>query len=122
VCLLSEWRQVGIVLGALRNGQAHSSKHGIFFGFLQLALLLFDSLSLGFLGLGIALCIPVQVAALLPATHGGHERVAQVVFALRIAFDIFPLELSAAATVCLSVLFLAQESNLTYRLPSFLTV
>jgi len=104
VGLLSKWRQVCVVLGALRHGQAHGSKHGVFFGFLQLALLFFDSLSLGFLGLGVALCIPVQVAALLPAPHGGHERVAQVVFALRIAFDIFPLELGAAAAVPLSAI------------------
>lgn len=97
MCLLSKWRQVCVILSALRHGQAHGSKHGVFFGFLQLALLLFDSLSLGFLGLGVALCIPVQVAALLPATHGGHERVAQVVFALGVVFDVFPFEFGAAA-------------------------
>jgi hypothetical protein len=34
----------------------------------------------------------------MPATDRGHERVAEIVFALRIAFDIFPLELGAAAT------------------------
>lgn len=46
----------------------------------------------------VAFCVPVQIASLLPAAHWGHERVAQVVFALGVRLDIFPLEVGAAAT------------------------
>jgi hypothetical protein len=46
--LLPQWRQIRIVLGPLRHGQTHGSKHGILFGFFQLTLLLLDALSLGF--------------------------------------------------------------------------
>jgi hypothetical protein len=96
--LLSQRGQVCIVFSSLRHGQTHGSQHGILFSLFQLALLFLDALSLCFLGVGIALCIPVQITTLLPAADRGHERVAQVVFALRIAFDIFPLEVGAAAT------------------------
>jgi hypothetical protein len=95
---LSQWGQIRIIFSSLRHGQTHGSQHGILLSLFQLALLFLDALSLCFLGAGVALCIPVQIAALLPAADWGHERVAQVVFALRIAFDIFPLEVGAAAT------------------------
>jgi hypothetical protein len=50
VCLvgfLSQWLQIRVVLCALWHGQAHGCKHSVFLGFLQLALLFLDSLSLG---------------------------------------------------------------------------
>jgi hypothetical protein len=98
VRLLPQRSQVCIVRGSLWHGQAHGGQHRILFGLLQLALLLLDARGLGFLGVDVAFRVPVEVAALLPAANGGHERVAQVVFALRIALDILPLELGAAAT------------------------
>lgn len=87
--------QVRIV--ALRDWQAHGDQHGIFFGLLDLALLLSDACSLGSFRVIVAFGIPAEVAPLLPAADGGHERVAEVVFAMRIVLDVFPLEVGTAA-------------------------
>lgn len=95
LCLDAERRQVGVV--AHWHGQAHGGQHGILLGLFDLALLLLDAGGLGGLGLVVALCVPAEVAALLPAADGGHDGVAQVVFALRIVLDVFPLEVGAAA-------------------------
>jgi hypothetical protein len=95
VCLLAQRRQVCVV--AYRNGQAHSSQHRVLLSLLQLALLFFDARCLGFFGFFVAFCIPVQVASLLPATNGRHERVAEIVFALCIVLDVFPFEVGATA-------------------------
>jgi len=45
----------------------------------------------------VGLGIPVQIFALLPASHRGHERVAEIVFALRIVLHVVPFEVDAAA-------------------------
>lgn len=93
---LSKWRQIRVVPHG--HGQAHSNQHGILLCLLQFALFFGDAGSLGCFGLIIAFGVPAQVAALLPATNWGHERVAQVVFALRIVLDVFPFELGASST------------------------
>jgi mediator of RNA polymerase II transcription subunit 6 len=69
----------------------------------------------------VALGVPVEIAPLLPAAHRGHEGVAEVVLALRVCLDIFPLEVGAAAAG--DVLAANGGSGeCTHRLPSFRTV
>lgn len=97
--LFPEWRQVRVCGRALRDGETHGAEHGIFFGFFDLALLFCEFLGIrefAFLG-RVAFCVPVEIPILLPAAYRGHERVAQVVFALGVCFDIFPFEVGAAA-------------------------
>lgn len=86
--------QVGVV--SYWHWQAHGCEHSVFFCLLQLALLLLDARCFGFLRFGVAFCVPGEVFVLLPAPDWRHERVAQVVLALRIVLDVFPLELGAA--------------------------
>lgn len=97
MCSLAQWSQVGVVSHWHR--QAHGCKHGIFLSLLQLALLLLQTGSLGFLRFGIAFRIPAKVAILLPAPNRCHERMTQVVLALCIVLDILPFELGASATI-----------------------
>lgn len=44
----------------------------------------------------VGLGVPVQIFALLPAPNRGHERVAEIVFALRIVLHVVPFEVDAA--------------------------
>lgn len=103
VCFFAQRRQVGVV--PFWHRQAHGSEHGILFCLFQLALFLFDARGLGFLRVGVAFRVPGEVLVLLPAPHWRHERVAQVVLALRIVLNIFPLELGAAASVVMLALW-----------------
>jgi hypothetical protein len=65
--------------------------------FLNTANLLFTFLlrfiSGGLVGLGV----PIEIAVLLPAAYGGHDGVAEVVFAVRGFLDVGPFEGVAAA-------------------------
>jgi hypothetical protein len=45
----------------------------------------------------IALGVPLEIFALLPSSYRGHQRVAQIVFAMGRVLDVGPLELGAAA-------------------------
>ena len=92
---LPQRREISVI--PFRNRQAHGGEHGVLLGLLEPALLLLDARSLGFFAFDVALRVPAEVAVLLPAAHGGHERVAQVVFALGVVFDVFPFEFGAAA-------------------------
>jgi hypothetical protein len=92
--------QIGVV--SFRHWQAHGCEHGVFLCLLQLALFLLDARSLRFFRFGVALCVPREVFVLLPAPDRRHERVAQVVLALRIVLDVFPFELGAAAAAAMS--------------------
>lgn len=94
--------QIGVV--SYWHRQAHGRKHGVFLCLLQLALLLFDARSLGFFRFSVTLRVPGEILVLLPAPDWRHQRVAKVVFALRIVLDVLPLELGAAAAVVVSVL------------------
>ena len=67
---------------------------------------------------------------MLPATYRGHERVAQVVLAVRGLFDVGPLEVAAPAAGNKLLVGengarlnsgLERIKNRTYRLPSFRT-
>lgn len=45
----------------------------------------------------VGLGVPIQIFALLPASNRGHERVTEIVFALRIVLHVVPFEVDAAA-------------------------
>jgi len=112
--LLAQRRQVRVRRGSIGDRETHGTEHGVFFGLFHLALFFGELFSFGAaVILAVAFGVPVEVLALLPAAHGwwsiskgltvqsrrrtGHERVAEIVFALRILLDVFPLEVSAAA-------------------------
>jgi hypothetical protein len=87
----------------IRNRKPKRSSHCIFFSLFHFPALLFHLLTLFRLALFhrlvrvVGFCVPVEIFAFLPSSHWCHERVAQVVFALRVAFDILPFEVHAAA-------------------------
>ena len=116
----AQWCQIGVV--PFWHWQTHGCEHCILLGFLQLALFLLDARSLGLFRFSVAFRVPGEVFVLLPAPDWRHERVAQIVFALRIVLDVFPLELGAAAAVDMLALQYDLYKVMTYRLPSLRTV
>jgi len=80
-----------------------SPRHSIFFSLLHFSQLLLPLLALFRRNLLrrlvriVGLRIPIQIFALLPASNRGHERVAEIVFALRIVLHVVPFEVDAAA-------------------------
>jgi hypothetical protein len=67
----TQWCQIGVV--PHWHWQAHGCEHGIFLGLFQLAFLLLQTCSFGFLGLGVAFCVPGKIAVLLPTPNWRHE-------------------------------------------------
>ena len=94
---LAQRREVGIGFGAHWHRQAHGGQHGVLFRLFELALFFGDASSFCLLGLLVTLGVPGQVASLLPAADRRHDRVAQVVLAVRIIFDVGPLKVAAPA-------------------------
>lgn len=91
------------VRAPVRYWEPKSPRHSILFSFLHFPQLLLPLLALFRCDLLrrlvriVGLSVPVQIFALLPAPNGCHERMAEVVFALRIILHIFPFEVNAAA-------------------------
>ena len=87
----------------IRRRQTQRFRHRILLRLLDLPQLLPPSLLLlrhellGCLLSAVALGIPVQIFALLPAAYRCHERVAEVILALSVVLDIIPGEVDAAA-------------------------
>jgi hypothetical protein len=87
----------------IRYRKPKRSSHSIFFSLFHFPALLFHLFA--FFRFALFCClvrivgfrVPVEVFAFLPPSHWCHERVAQVVFALRVAFDVLPFEVYAAA-------------------------
>lgn len=120
VCLLAQWSQIRIGGLAFWYGKTHCCEHCILFGFFELALFLSKLLGSGLLIVVVAFGIPVEIATLLPTTnsyrksakrsqvleqsgHTRHERMAEIILALRVLLDILPFEFGAAAAVARSV-------------------
>ena len=91
------------ICAPIRYWESKSPCHSILFSFLDFSQLLLPLLALfrcnllwrlvRIIGFGI----PIQVLALLPASNRGHERVTEIVFALRIVLHVVPFEVDAAA-------------------------
>jgi hypothetical protein len=87
----------------VRYRKSKSPRHSIFLGFLDFPQLLLPLLALFRCDLLrrlvriVGLSIPIQIFALLPASNRGHERVAKIVFALRVVLHVVPFEVDAAA-------------------------
>lgn len=96
------------VRAPVRYWEPKSPRHSILFSFLDLPQLLLPLLALFRCDLLrrlvriVGLSVPVQIFALLPAPNGCHERMAEVVFALRVILHIFPFEVNAAAGALLA--------------------
>lgn len=92
----------------IRYWESKSPRHGILFSFLHFPQLLFPLLALFCCNLLrrlvriVGLGVPIQIFALLPASNRGHERVAEIVFALRIVLHVVPFEVDAAARAFLA--------------------
>jgi hypothetical protein len=87
----------------IRYRKSQSSRHSVFFSLLHFPQLLLPLLALFRCNLlrrlvcVVGLSIPIQIFALLPASNRSHERVAEIVLALRIVFHVVPFEVDAAA-------------------------
>jgi hypothetical protein len=96
------------ICAPVRYWESKSPRHSIFLGLLDLPQLLLPLLALLRCNLLrrlvriTSLSIPIQIFALLPASNRGHERVAEIVFALRIVLHIFPFEVDAATRAFLA--------------------
>ena len=92
----------------IRYRKSESPRHSILFSFLHFPQLLLPLLALfrcnllGRLVRIVGLGVPVQIFALLPASDRGHERVAEIVFALCIVLHVVPFEVDAAAGALLA--------------------
>lgn len=86
----------------VRHRKPQRPRHSIFFSLFHFPALLFAPLALFLFTLFRRLVrvlgfrVPIQIFAFLPPSHGCHQRVAQVVFALGVAFDVLPFEVYAA--------------------------
>jgi hypothetical protein len=92
----------------VRYGKSKRSRHSILFSLFHFPQLLFPLFALfccyflGRLMRIVGLGIPIEILAFLPASNRCHERMAEIVFALRIAFDVVPFEINAAARAFLA--------------------